>query len=148
MRSVLAIGAIHACGAAGSATSLCYHHCLGLQEAGTTHADRLAEAALLQQPTPLLPLHQRAMVADTLGVGRFVEEPPSQQPARRQQLAAVAQRVAHEGRGVQGVGRDDEVVLSRGKALQPRVSIDVEQLILDKRVLGGKGSACAAQEAF
>eukprot|EP00964_Phaeocystis_antarctica_P163183 scaffold138890_cov133-Phaeocystis_antarctica.AAC.1 len=108
------------------------------------------------------------MVPHTFGVGRFVEEPPSvreaegdlskragalcvvdqQQPARRQQLAAVPQRVSHEGRGVQGVGRDDEVVLRRGKALQPRVSVNVEQLILDERVLGSKGAACAAQEAF
>eukprot|EP00964_Phaeocystis_antarctica_P003618 scaffold1950_cov72-Phaeocystis_antarctica.AAC.5 len=168
MGAALGTSTHRAFGVAGSATSLRYHHCLGLQEAGTTHADRLVEAALLQQPTPLLPLHQRAMVPQALGVGRFVEEPPSireaegdlskragtlcivdqQQPARHQQLAAVAQRVTHEGRGVQGVGRDDEVVLRRGKALQPRVSINVEQLILDEWVLGGKGSACAAQEAF
>eukprot|EP00964_Phaeocystis_antarctica_P164839 scaffold143733_cov157-Phaeocystis_antarctica.AAC.2 len=71
MGAALATSARRAFGATASATSLRYHHCLGLQEAGATHADRLAEAAFLQQPTPLLPLHQRAMVPQALGVGRF-----------------------------------------------------------------------------
>ena len=57
----------------------------------------------------------------------------------------MVERVAHKRRGVQAVGRDDQVALARREALEARVGVDVEQSVLDK-VEVGEAHACLPKE--
>ena len=60
-------------------------------------------------------------------------------------LLAVCERVAHKRSCVQAIRRDDEIVLAQANALEPRVRIDVEENVLDERVVR-KSNACLTEE--
>ena len=59
-----------------------------------------------------------------------------EQPAAAQQLVAVAQRVAHEGRRVQHVRRNNDVELPGSEALSPGIGVNIEQRVFNEAVLG------------